>query len=363
MRRRGRRHESDDRAAEAAPVMHAPPAPPVCVAGPKTDRAAGYLEGPPSAWGGIKFAIVRTEAYSPKHCACRARIFRNKLYASNELRALETQLVRIAYFGREYEVFPAPNSMRSLHRVGDYPRPAQATVSAGPGVILGGVATVDQETANRLLISDRLDRLSPRVVSDESTTEQGEPGALPTGNGSSVPLLTYYDVGRRSLGRLYDYEVASRAPALQQVEAVIRIADWDLLHSRNTLALEGYEQVYAWLMEADARATIEALFSPRTPFVLPTFAVNPLASEAIAHSTGYIDVAFAITKFGEPRRIEILDTSTNATEAAKKRLVTLITGCRFRPRVVDNELGHATRVEVRYYLPASPKDSAFDPAQ
>ena len=90
---------------------------------------------------------------------------------------------------------------------------------------------------------------------------------------------------------------------MQQVEAIVRLADWDLQYSRNALALDGYEQAYAFLKAAGAQAAIDALFSPPLPFVLPTFDPNPLGAGAGDEAAGYIDVAFTITKVGAPRRI------------------------------------------------------------
>ena len=137
--------------------------------------------------------------------------------------------------------------------------------------------------------------------------------------------------------RLYRYEVASLAPIVQQVEAIVRLADWDLQYARNALALDGYEQAYAFLKAAGAQAAIDALFSPPLPFVLPTFDPNPLGAGAGDEAAGYIDVAFTITKVGAPRRIKIVGATSNATEAAKKDLAVLISRSCFRPRVVRGE--------------------------
>jgi hypothetical protein len=84
--------------------------------------------------------------------------------------------------------------------------------------------------------------------------------------------------------------------------------------------------------------------------VLPTFLPNPLASDQTPKTTGYIDVAFDVTKYGDSRRVEILDTTTNATDAATDRLVRLVQRCRFRPRVTNGEVADVVRMVVRYYL-------------
>jgi hypothetical protein len=162
--------------------------------------------------------------------------------------------------------------------------------------------------------------------------------------------LVDYGFGRRSLERLLAYENATSAPLPRQIAALVRVADWDLLYSYNSRALEQYEKAHELLKQAGAQASIEELFSPRIPLVLPAFVPNPLASDAPESPTGYIDVAFEVGRYGDSRQIEILDTTMNATDAAKTELVQLIQRSRFRPRLTDGEFARASPVVLRYYL-------------
>ena len=92
---------------------------------------------------------------------------------------------------------------------------------------------------------------------------------------------------------------------------------------------------------------IDEVFSPATPVVLPTFVPSSLAADPSPSSTGHIDVAFEITQYGKARRIEILDTTRNASRAARHRLVRLIGESRFRPRIVDGQFARAAPVVLR----------------
>ena len=120
------------------------------------------------------------------------------------------------------------------------------------------------------------------------------------------------------------------------------------LQGLSRTALEKYERAYE-LLEA-AGASIDELFSPEIPVVLPAFEPNPLVSSAARTSKGYIDVAFEVSRYGEGRDVQILDATTNATKDDKARLVRLIQSSRFRPRITDGEFGQASPVRVRYYL-------------
>jgi hypothetical protein len=164
------------------------------------------------------------------------------------------------------------------------------------------------------------------------------------------------DVGRRSLRRLIAYGAANSEPWLSRIDSLIQMTDWDLLYGGNGYALDTYKQAYDLLKEKGIdEASIEQIFSPPTPVVLPTFLPNPLAASQTEESAGYIDVAFNITKYGRGRQVEILDTTTNAPDAAKDELVHTIYQSRFRPRVTDGEFADRSPVVVRYYLSPQPE--------
>jgi hypothetical protein len=87
-----------------------------------------------------------------------------------------------------------------------------------------------------------------------------------------------------------------------------------------------------------------------------TLALAALVSPCGAQPpTGHVDVAFAITKYGRARNVEILD-ATNATEADQADLVGLLKSSRFRPRLTDGEFADASPVVVRYELPIVGED-------
>jgi hypothetical protein len=95
---------------------------------------------------------------------------------------------------------------------------------------------------------------------------------------------------------------------------------------------------------------IDEVFSPSMPVVLPAFMPNPLASTETPGSSGYIDIAFEITKYGEGEAIEILDATTNTSSDARQRLRDLVKWCHFRPRMANGTFEDPSRVVVRYYV-------------
>jgi hypothetical protein len=162
-------------------------------------------------------------------------------------------------------------------------------------------------------------------------------------------------VGRASLRRLLTYEVASAASLQTRVESLVQLADWDLIYAngRNAMdaALATYEAAHRELEKAEVSpASIEEIFSPATPVVLPTFLPSPLVSAQAAESQGYVDVAFEITKYGESRKIRIVDRASGVTDAAARGLVRSIARTMFRPRLTEGRVVESFPVVVRYYL-------------
>jgi hypothetical protein len=159
-----------------------------------------------------------------------------------------------------------------------------------------------------------------------------------------------------ALIRLMQYEIRSAAPAAARANATADLADWYVLFTpanrrrfdmpQVTFAL--YERAYTDVEESgDLKASTE-MFAPALPVTLPTYEPNPFASAAT--ESRYIDVSFAVTKYGLGERIEILDKSKGATREEERNLIRLIETTSFRPRIVNGALADAARVSLRYHL-------------
>lgn len=164
-----------------------------------------------------------------------------------------------------------------------------------------------------------------------------------------------YELGKQSLRRLLSYEVTSDAPMLSQVEALVQLTDWELLHSRSRngddAALERYRQAYAALERHDVpQASIERIFSPEIPVVLPAFEPNPLAPADGHGRTGHIDVEFVLTRYGDARHVDVIGSTPGVRGSAERRLERLIASSQFRPRVTSEGILDESPVVLRYYL-------------
>ena len=245
------------------------------------------------------------------------------LYDSEELRELELDLLR------------GVDLLRSLYDSNrSYPPPMV------PGFL--GASSIEPWRS----------RIAPIAALAQWKARQLEVSAPPNSGNSAtkhVRLMSPYHRGRESLRRLYQYDTASGRPLVSQVESLVRLADWDLLYSRNGRAVDAYAAAYRMLEQAGASpSSIERLFAPPTPVVLPAFQPNPLANDA-GQAGGYVDVAFEITRYGRARAIEVR-RAENAAEGALDRLVGIVKSSRFRPRVTDGAFSDTAPVLVRYYV-------------
>jgi hypothetical protein len=160
--------------------------------------------------------------------------------------------------------------------------------------------------------------------------------------------------GRGMLRALYERHVKYSAPLPVQMNALLQMADWDLLYARGRkeqeAAFQAYEALYERLEQEDLEQSfIDEIFSPRVPVVLPAFSPSRLVSSETPDSLGYIDVAFEITKYGEGESIEFLDMSRDQAEA-RLRIRDRIKWSRFRPRMANGVFEDPSRVVMRYYV-------------
>jgi hypothetical protein len=162
-------------------------------------------------------------------------------------------------------------------------------------------------------------------------------------------FLHDYQTGRRSLTRLIYDDAANAQPMLSRVERLVQLADWDLLYDQRTLAFDLYEKTHAYLTQHRvAQASIDELFAPAIPILLPISQPNLLAPELAEGATGYVDVVFDVSRYGRTSRIRVSDS--NASNAAQTRITRWIVAHRFRPRVADGQVVDTSRIVARAYV-------------
>jgi hypothetical protein len=277
-------------------------------------NSSGFLSQ--SCFGGINESLsakLRSEILMYYADAIEI-ILRTGDYASEELRELERAAIRVADNGTS-------GTLRS------------ATGSDEP------LAYCSPATLDRYLT---LDILSSCLA--------------PVRRGSN---FVYANVGGGvSLVRLLSYEVRSGAPAATRASALAELADSHITAAprdrrrfvESHLMHALYERAYAELRQSGDVEAATQLFAPELPITLPVYAPNPFVS-LTTESLRYLDVSFAVTKYGAAQRIEFLDTSKGATRTEQREVIRLLESSSFRPRFVDGKLADSAPVVARYPLP------------
>lgn len=157
-----------------------------------------------------------------------------------------------------------------------------------------------------------------------------------------------YGLGLGSYQRRVGYTgVGSSIDAVDYARALIELADWSLLFSRNGTAVKRYQQVYSMLVDQRVSETsIQEFFPANTPVFLPTFAPPPLEGVVVAGSTDYVDVDFEIGKYGQPRKIDIVAVQGRDAAAISKQLAAAIGNGRFRPSPVSESAEYRLRYSL-----------------
>lgn len=176
------------------------------------------------------------------------------------------------------------------------------------------------------------------------------PASLAPTDRATLQRASLYGLGRSSYQRRVGY-AALRAPTVYEAaRALVELADWSIVFSRNGTGIKGYAEAHALLVEAGApEAAIEALFPTDVPVFLPAFVANPLEPQAKGPVAGHVDFDFEIGRYGQPRKIRIVDVVGNDAATRAKAVVGAVGRSRFRPSPFA-ETARATTYRLRYSL-------------
>lgn len=164
-----------------------------------------------------------------------------------------------------------------------------------------------------------------------------------------------YERMRRYIGFQY------QADPLDLAKVLVAEADWHLIHDHHSKAIHVYREALE-IMRAQGvpEAELEAVFASRMPVQLPAFTALPhsraylgIPADQEIEYQGHVDVSFELSRYGNAKRIRILDSSEVSDPDVVKRLRRLLNSMPFRPVVMD-EREEARKKTVRYYYTQLP---------
>jgi hypothetical protein len=140
-------------------------------------------------------------------------------------------------------------------------------------------------------------------------------------------------------------------------ETIIGLGDWHLLFNRRSSAIKQYEEADAYLRSHSVNEdVITQMLHPALPQQLPVFTPLPhsrgnyaIPADAPLEFSGYVDVNFELTRFGNVRKLEITSTSTDFSPNMERRLARLLRTTPFRPRLREGKVVSSDNIRLRYY--------------
>ena len=166
-----------------------------------------------------------------------------------------------------------------------------------------------------------------------------------------------YANGRNAYTRMRLYEEHQKdIDVIKVAEAMIGLADWNLLFSHTPNALKLYGEAAAYLRSHNIpKDVIDGILDPEIPEQLPVFTPLPHSREKFGidtqmplEFTGYIDITFKLSRFGNASKVTVTGSNGSPDKAVERRLRRLLHTSPFRPRIRDGE-AVTSQVDVRYY--------------
>lgn len=165
-----------------------------------------------------------------------------------------------------------------------------------------------------------------------------------------------YSNGKKALDRIIEiYEENPESPPGAAATAKIELADWHMLSRRWRSATELYEEAYKSLSEDEATREHATKMFER-PVALPDLElmesdVEQFSQRRINSNAGpssYVMVSYDVSRFGEARNIDILESHPKNDVAMRTRVKRSLANTRFRPRLVDGEAVESKGLVQKY---------------
>jgi len=285
-----------------------------------------------------------------------SQIALGRMATVDELRA---RLLDLARHNRNDERSAAIFREAAEREVSEYERYLEGDIPAS--VTIGSIATSPQAIAAdgvwraRRLYNEAIRGLMSNPLENKAELADLEEGLARTYYLEASNRARYYvgvddplyGLGLGSYQRRVAYAGVGSTGAVDYARALIELADWSLLFSRNGTAVKRYAQVYSILVDQRvSESSMQELFPTNTPVFLPTFAPSPLEGVVVAGSSDYVDVDFEIGKYGQPRKINIVSVEGRDAAVISKQVVAAIGNGRFRPSPVSQ----GAEYRLRYSL-------------
>lgn len=263
--------------------------------------------------------------------------------------ALVPGLFRLAeWYERSYNVFEARNLYEYAREVLER---AHGSDDARLIPALRGIAD-----------TYRLERFPPYYVPSPESISVGAGNGYPMRGGQPTPVNRYSN-GERALRQILKIQEQNpEATEADVVDAVLSVADWNLLFEKYSRAFPLYQYAHKLLSESTTATGTEVQEYLGTPAPLylpmPPGPKTPPLEMAATPAEGYVELSYSVTERGTVADLKTLGSEPEGLMDIKVRRG--MRAARFRPRFEADAPVETTGLTYRYTFHYYPEDSEED---
>ncbi len=209
----------------------------------------------------------------------------------------------------------------------------------------------------------RIERFPP-YYSAESSPSMSLAGSRPDLYEGSRPLtLNNFPAGEQALMRIVRIrEVNKDAEPVKLAEAIIDLADWNLLFEKYKLAEQLYQHAQLLLAEAHEQASSAVFANPEMlHFPQPQNPKRPNNQLAVERKTGHVTLGYTVTDRGTVTKLETLESQPEGLMDFRVRKS--MRAARFRPPLIEGQLVPVTDQTYTHEFSYYPTQNESAPTQ
>ncbi|MDP2562573.1 hypothetical protein [Psychrobium sp. 1_MG-2023] len=142
---------------------------------------------------------------------------------------------------------------------------------------------------------------------------------------------------------------------LRIVNAMLKLADWELMYGKTQSATKDYHIAYQYAKEHDTNNNFrQQLFSK--PIALPNFpqltlnSSEHLPQQSTSTHQQYVHASFNVTPNGRARAIKVLSAKPKSTSSIRAKAVKFLRASRFRPRINNGLLAATEHTKLHIFV-------------
>ncbi|MGI9326488.1 MAG: TonB family protein [Pseudomonadales bacterium] len=266
----------------------------------------------------------------------------------------------------------SPDILPGLYHLADWHRRTSNVFGArrlyGQAVLI--VESTEDELSPNLIkpleglaYTYRIERFPPFYSAQSSSSSLASSGRPDLYEGSRPLTLNNFPAGEKALTRIVRIrEVNKDAEPVKLAEAIIDLADWNLLFEKYRLAEQLYQHALLLLTEAHEQASAAIFANPELlHFPQPQNPKRPDSRLNPERKTGHVTLSYDVTDRGTVTNLETLESQPEGLMDFRVRKS--MRAARFRPPLIEGQLIAVADQTYRHEFSYFPSQNESAPTQ